>query len=201
MPEPTQTRQWQTNYDGIPNLRLTTANVPPPTPTQVLVKIHAVSLNYKDGEIIEAPMRHHKTASFPSDLVIGSDAVGTVISAGSDVKSFAVGDRVLSLCFPTHQTGQIQAKDLDVSPGMTTHGVMTEHRCFEEWAVVKVPEYLSDEEASCFPIAGTTAWMSLQCFNPIGRPQGEGKILLVQGTGGVSVMGLVLGKALGMKGM
>lgn len=197
---PVTTRQWQTNYDGIGNLKLVTATVQPPTAKQLLVKIKAVALNYKDGEIIEAPMKHHKTATFPDNLVIGSDAVGEVISVGSDVTSFKVGDRVLSLCFPLHQTGPAQAKYLQDSPGMTDHGVLTEYKLFEDWTVVKVPEFLTDEEAATFPIAGVTAWMSINYFNPIGQPGGAGQTMLVQGTGGVSIMGLLLGKASGMKG-
>ncbi|KPI36127.1 Zinc-type alcohol dehydrogenase-like protein [Cyphellophora attinorum] len=181
--------------------QVTTFTVATPSPTQILVKILAVALNYKDGEIIQAPMKHHKTATFPSNLVIGSDAVGQVISVGSSVTQFKPNDRVLSLCFPLHQTGPAKAAYLADSPGMTDQGVLTEYKLFEDWAVVGVPDYLTDEEAATFPIAGTTAWMSLNYFNPIGVPNIglQGKTLLVQGTGGVSIMGLQLGKASGMK--
>lgn len=200
MTEGTTTRQWQSNYDGIANLRLAETTVAAPKGNQILVKIKAVSLNFKDGEVIEGLMKHHKSATFPENLVPCSDGVGEVVAAGGDVKAFTVGDRVLSICFPLHQTGQVQAKHLANGPGMTDHGVLTEYRLFDESAVVKLPDYLSDEEAATFPIAGVTAWMSINCFNPIGQPGRKGETLLVQGTGGVSMMGLVLGKASGMKG-
>lgn len=196
----TQTRQWQSSLDGIQNIHLETATLPSPSPTQILVKVHAVALNYKDGEVIEGLMKHHKSATFPENLVPCSDGVGEVVEAGTDVKGFKRGDRVLSLCFPLHQTGQVQAKHLVNGPGMTDHGLLTEYRLFEEWAVVKVPAYLTDEEAATFPIAGTTAWMAINGLQPLGQPGRQGQTMLVQGTGGVSIMGLVLGKASGMKG-
>jgi NADPH:quinone reductase-like Zn-dependent oxidoreductase len=194
------TRQWQSSLDGIDNLRFEISTVPPPSPSQILVRVRAVALNYKDGEVVEGLMKHHKTATFPENLVPCSDGVGEVVQVGNDVEGHKVGDRVLSLCFPLHQTGQVQAKHLANGPGMTDHGLLTEYRLFEEWAVVKVPTYLSDEEAATFPIAGTTAWMAINGLRPLGHSGGEGQIMLVQGTGGVSMMGLVLGKASGMNG-
>ncbi|ETN37031.1 uncharacterized protein HMPREF1541_08019 [Cyphellophora europaea CBS 101466] len=199
MAQDTESRQWQSSLDGIANLILDTTTVPAPSSGQLLVKMRAVALNYKDGEVIEGLMKHHKSATFPKDLVPCSDGVAEVLKVGAEVKDFRAGDRVLSLCFPLHQTGQVQAKHLANAPGMTDHGVLAEYRLFENWAVVKVPHYLTDEEAATFPIAGTTAWMAINGFRPIGQPGGEGQTMLVQGTGGVSIMGLKLGKASGMK--
>lgn len=196
----TTSRQWQSSLDGIQRLRLETVTVPPPSPKQILVKMRAVSLNYKDGEVVEGLMKHHKSAVFPENLVICSDGVGEVVASGADVTGFKTGDRVLSLCFPLHQTGQAQPKHLGGGPGMTAHGVLTEYKLFEDWAVVKVPAYLTDEEAATFPVAGTTAWMAINGLRPMGQPGGQGQTMLVQGTGGVSMMGLILGKASGMKG-
>lgn len=66
---------------------------------------------------------------------------------------------------------------------------------------MKKPEYLSDEEACTLPIAGVTAWMALNEMKPMGDLDSRGETVLLQGTGGVAVMGLVLGKALGYKGV
>jgi NADPH:quinone reductase-like Zn-dependent oxidoreductase len=186
--------------DGIAKLRLATVTVPSPSKGQLLIKMRAVALNYKDGEVLNGLMKHHKTATFPKSLVPCSDGVGEVIEIGEGVTKFQKGDRVLSLCFPLHQTGQIQAKDLQLSPGMTAHGCLTEYKTIDDWAVVKAPPHLSDSEAVTFPIAGTTAWMAINGLRPLGQPGGQGQTMLVQGTGGVSMMGLVLGKASGMNG-
>jgi NADPH:quinone reductase-like Zn-dependent oxidoreductase len=196
----TQTRQWQSNLDGIKNLRLASSKVAAPFAKQILVKMSAVALNYKDGEVIEGLMKHHKSATFPKDLVPCSDGVGKIVSTGDEVTAFTTGERVMSLCFPLHQTGQVQANHLASGPGMTDNGVLTEYKLFEEWAVVKVPSYLSDEEAATFPIAGTTAWMAINGLSPIGQPGRQGQTMLVQGTGGVSMQGLIFGKASGLKG-
>ena len=194
-----QTRQWESSLDGIDNIRLANATVPEPTSSQILVKILCVSLNYKDGETINGFFKHHKSSNTVENLVPCSDAVGTVLATGDQTTKFKKGDRVLSTCFPTHLTGQVQAKDLAAGVGGATHGVLTEYRLFEDWAVVRVPDYLTDEEACTFTIAGCTAWMALQGFRPMGEPAGQGQTVLVIGTGGVSIFGLQIAKACGMQ--
>ena len=198
-PGATQTRQWESSLDGIDNLRFTSTTMPEPSPSQMLVKIHCVSLNYKDGETISGLFKHHKAVRTIENLVPCADAVGTVVSLGSDVTKFKEGERVLSICYPTHLTGHFEAKHFASGVGSGTHGVLTEYRIFEEGAVLKVPLYLTDEEACTFTIAGTTAWMSLQGFRPLGQPGGKGETVLLIGTGGVSIFGLQLAKACGMQ--
>jgi NADPH:quinone reductase-like Zn-dependent oxidoreductase len=192
----TETRQWESALDGISNLKLNSAQVPAPSPSQILVKIHCVSLNYKDGETINGLFKHHKSSNTIDNLVPCSDGVGTVVAVGSDVKQWKNGDRVLSTCFPTHLTGQFGPQDFKSGVGSASHGVLTEYRLFEDWAVVNVPAYLTDEEACTFTIAPCTAWMGLQGWK---YKQPEHKTVLIQGTGGVSISGLQLAKALGLK--
>ena len=194
-----EARQWQSSLDGIANLTLAKATVDPPTAKQILVRITAVSLNYKDGETVNGFFKHHKTSVAPPNLVPCSDAAGRVMAVGDKVTKWKVGDRVLSTSYPTFLTGQVQASHLATGVGGAVHGVLTEWRLFEEEGVVGTPGYLGDEEACCFQIAGTTAWMAINGFRPLGQPGGEGEALLVQGTGGVSVMGLLIGKAAGMR--
>lgn len=76
-------------------------------------------------------------------------------------------------------------------------GCLTEYRLFKETAVVACPSYLTDEEACNMQIAGTTAWMAINGMRPLGQPGGKGESILLQGTGGVSIMGLLMGKASG----
>lgn len=85
--------------------------------------------------------------------------------------------------------------------GLPLPGVLTQYRVFPDYGLVAVPDYLSDEEAATLPIAACTAWMSIQGFQPLGSPLVDGDtVVLIQGTGGVSISGLQIAKACGMKG-
>jgi NADPH:quinone reductase-like Zn-dependent oxidoreductase len=80
-------------------------------------------------------------------------------------------------------------------------GVFTQYRTFKPESLVRTPEYLTDEEACTLPIAAVTAWMSLNTFQPMGQPlTGKENVVLLQGTGGVSIGGLQIAKALGLTG-
>lgn len=153
------TRQYQTSLDGISNLRLATTTVPPPTGTQILVQIKAVSLNYKDAETIEGLFKHHKAAVAPANLVPCADSVGVVTALGPDVSKWKEGERVLSTSYPDYLTGQVKPEYLAKGVGSAVNGCLTEYRLFDEGAVVRAPGYLTDEEACNMQIAGTTAWM------------------------------------------
>lgn len=125
---------------------------------------------------------------------------GVVTHVGSGVTKWAVGDRVLSTCMPDHLTGQITEKDVSRSLGSPQDGVLATHRVFPEYALIKSPDYLSDQEASTLPIASVTAWMSINGTRPMGQNGGQGEYVLFQGTGGVSIAGLQIAKASGAKG-
>jgi len=155
----TESRQYQTSLDGISNLRLETVTIPSPEKRQILVQINAVSLNYKDAEVIEGLFGHHKSSVAPRNLVPCADSAGTVVAKGSEVFRWDTGDRVLSVSYPDFLTGQVKPEYLSKGVGSAVNGVLTEYRLFEETAVVRTPEYLTDDEACCFQIAGTTAWM------------------------------------------
>lgn len=131
--------------------------------------------------------------------------VGTVVKLGtrsnSDAKSseWFEGDRVMAIFNLTHLTGQITNKHLPSGLGLPLPGVLSEYRCFPVDALVKAPSYLSDAEGSTLPIAASTAWMALNWMQPIGQPmRGSEKVVLLQGTGGVSMAGLQLAYACGM---
>jgi NADPH:quinone reductase-like Zn-dependent oxidoreductase len=152
---------------------------------------------------------HHKSVEHPSDLVPCSDMCGRVVAVGpvtdssSPYKNPAFrlqkGDRVISTFASTHLSGQVEAKDLANGLGGPLPGVLTQYRIFPTYNVVKIPDYLTDEEASCLPIAAMTAWMSLNCMRPKGEIIGENEVVLCQGTGGVSIAGLQIAKAAGAK--
>lgn len=102
----------------------------------------------------------------------------------------------------THLTGQITDQRLPSGLGLPLPGVLSEYRCFPSYGLVRVPSYLSGEEGSTLPIAAVTAWMALNWMQPIGQPvRGADQVVLLQGTGGVSIAGLQLAKACGLTGM
>jgi NADPH:quinone reductase-like Zn-dependent oxidoreductase len=153
---------------------------------------------------------HHSSVTQPPTIVPCSDMCGVVISTGphsSSSSPFAnpafrlqTGDRVISTFAPSHLTGQIQATDIQNGLGGPNPGVLTQYRVFPIHGLVKVPEYMTDEEASCLPIAAMTAWMSLNCMRPSGEIIGQTKekeVILCQGTGGVSIAGLQIAAAAG----
>lgn len=147
---------------------------------------------------------HHKSLTEkPEPLVPCSDMCGVVESVGPgqhDV-DWKVGDRVMSTFNQSHLTGQIKAADMASGLGKPLEGVLQTYRVFPTTGLVKTPDYLSDVEASCLPIAAVTAWMSINGLRPLGSAGGEGETILCQGTGGVAVSGLLIGKAAGAKGM
>jgi NADPH:quinone reductase-like Zn-dependent oxidoreductase len=132
-------------------------------------------------------------------LVPCSDICGTVVRVADGVSSLKEGHRVMATFNQTHVKGQITEKDMGSGLGLPNPGCLTEYRVFPDYGLVQVPDYMSDEEASCLPIAAVTAWMSINTFQPIGQPlRGKDKVVLLQGTGGVSISGLQIAKALGL---
>ncbi|KAF2643628.1 NAD(P)-binding protein [Massarina eburnea CBS 473.64] len=204
---PQKMTQWLTDQDGMDKLRMDETECPVPGEDEVLVEVHAVSLNYRDTEVVMGLYNHHKSVTHPPALVPCSDMCGTVVSIGpysntsdpykNPAFQLKTGDRVISTFAPEHITGQIQEKHLANSLGGPVSGVLTQYRVFPTYAVVKIPDYLSDEQASCLPIAAMTAWMSLNCMRPKGETMGAGETILCQGTGGVSIAGLQIASAAG----
>lgn len=142
---------------------------------------------------------HHKTVDGDSHdpLVPCSDMCGEIVAVGPNVTAWKNGDRVLSTFIPSHQTGQIKAHDMAFGMGLPLEGVLQDYRVFPATGIVRAPDYLSDEEASCLPIAAVTAWMAINGMRPLGQSGGKGESVLVQGTGGVSISGLQIAKASG----
>lgn len=213
----TESQQWESDLDGIENLHFAKKTVPGPRKGQILVKISAVALNYKDGETINGLFKHHKSIKAPDHLVPCSDCSGTVVAVGDETTKWKKGDRVLSVSYPIYLTGQISEEHLASGVGASVHGtwaiqlpsiypadhaegVLTEYRIFDDFAVVATPKYLTDEEACTLQIAGTTAWMAINGMRPLGSPGGKGETVLIQGTGGVSICGLQIAKASGAEG-
>lgn len=138
-------------------------------------------------------------------LVPCSDMAGTIVASRSS--RWKEGTRVASIFHQDHQSGQIKESDRASGLGLPLQGVLAEYRVFPERGLVAVPEYLTDEEVSCLPIAAITAWMSVNGFQPLGecvdysdsaKSQPERPTVLVQGTGGVAIAGLQIAHAAGL---
>lgn len=153
---PTTMKQWETSQDGLDKLNLATASLPTPGPHEVLVKISAVSINYRDTEVVMGLYNHHRTTGGPIPTIVPcSDMCGTIVATNSPC--WDVGDRVLSIFNQTHLKGQIKAEHMKHGLGLPLPGVLVEYRVFPECGLVKAPSYLSDVEAATLPIAGLTA--------------------------------------------
>lgn len=151
---------------------------------------------------------HHKSVEHTPALVPCSDMCGVVIAVGPCSKDTSdpyknpgfqlkEGDRVISTFAATHLTGQVSAADVANGLGGPAPGVLTQYRTFPTYNVVKIPDYLTPEEASCLPIATLTAWMSLNSMRLPGEIIGPNETVLCQGTGGVSVAALQIASAAG----
>ncbi len=176
---------------GFDHLKLATRDVPEPGPHEVLLKMKASSLNFRD---LVVPDRGYgrKTGELP--LIPISDGVGEAVAVGAGVTRVKIGDRVCPMFFQTWQSGEPSVAKMTGSLGAPLDGTMAEFMCLSEEGVARVPAFLTDEQAACLPCAALTAWSALTTCSTTRA----GDRLLVQGTGGVALFALQFGKALGM---
>lgn len=99
----------------------------------------------------------------------------------------------------THLKGQVKEVHMSSGLGLPLPGCLAEYRAFPANALVAVPDYMSDEEACCLPIAGVTAWMAINGMRPLGQPANGSETVLIQGTGGVAISGLQIANASGLR--
>ena len=155
---------------------------PRPGPGQVLVRIHARSLNYRDVLILEG--RYPVPAR--DGVVPVSDGAGVVAAVGPGVEGLKAGDRVTTVYFPRWASGAFVRPFAMEQFGCTRDGVLTEFVLAEADGVMPFPDHLSFEEAATLPCAGVTAWAALH--GP--RPVLPGETVMTQGGGGVSLFAL-----------
>ena len=171
---------------GLENLKLTDTENPSLKDNEVLLKVHASSLNYHDLMVA--------LGLIPTEdkRVPLSDAAGEILEVGKDVSKWTIGDKVMSMCFPNWVSGPPKY-DLLSFIGDNQDGYATELISIPESAITKIPNNLNFKEAATLPCAGLTAWRALV---DEGRLK-SGETVLVQGTGGVSVFALQLAKTFG----
>jgi NADPH:quinone reductase-like Zn-dependent oxidoreductase len=186
-------RTWIIPTPGsIDNLRLASRPDPTPGPGQVLVRVKATSLNYRDLITVEG--KYARSAPKP-DLVPLSDGAGEVVSVGAGVTRWKAGDRVAGCFMQRWSGGEADAEAFATAMGGAIDGMLTELAVLEEGGAVRVPGHMSYEEAATLPCAALTAWHALVEIGGIKA----GDTVVVQGSGGVSIFALQLARLMGAR--
>ena len=182
------------NKPGLDALTLTERPEPTPAPGQVLLKMQAASLNYRDLLVVQGSYGDSAPPSTP--IIPLSDGVGEVVALGSGATRVKIGDRVCGAFMPGWVSGEFTPeKAASALGGGTVNGVLAEYVALDQDAVVPAPAHLTDEEAATLPCAGVTAWYSLL----VGGDLKPGQTVLILGTGGVSLFALQFAKSAGAR--
>lgn len=188
---PKQAKSWtvqgKTGFDSLQFK--SNATIPEPSDYEVLVKLYAASLNYRDLIIPKGQY------PFPQrdGVVPGSDGAGEVVAVGPKVTLFQKGDKVLTLFNQGHLGGELNPQTSATGVGGVIDGTLREYGTFNENGLVSMPSSLSYEQGSTLTCAGLTAWNALYGSKPLA----PGDVVLTQGTGGVSIFALQFAKAAG----
>lgn len=175
---------------GIANLALRDVPDPKPGPGQVLVRMKAASLNFRDLLTLDGKYGGMQKRD---NLILLSDGAGEIAEVGAGVKEWKTGDRVVGCFFPYWQDGEAQEYLLRDAPGGLADGVASQYRVFNADAILPIPQNLSFVEAATLPCAAITAWSAVR----VALRTGPEHIVLTQGTGGVSLFALQFAKAAG----
>jgi NADPH:quinone reductase-like Zn-dependent oxidoreductase len=175
---------------GLENLAPGERPIRDPGPREVLLRLRAASLNYRDLVVVQG--NYGRLAGKPP-LIPLSDGVGEVVTAGAEVTRVRPGDRVCTTVFQGWLSGELEDGMAETALGGPLDGVLGEYRTLHEDGVVRAPEHMSDAEAATLPCAGLTAWDAV--INQGGLQAGETALIL--GTGGVSLFALQFAKLQG----
>ncbi len=182
---------WQVvSNGGIDSLAQAELPRPALAPHQIVVRMRAVSLNYRD--LI------HVLGFVDMDrwpLVPCSDGAGEVVAVGAGVTRFKVGDHVAGTFFQRWNSGEIGASVMESALGGRLQGMLAQHVCLSEEGAVAVPNGWSFEQAATLPCAALTAWHALVSKGKLAA----GETVLVLGTGGVSLFALQIAKMHGAR--
>jgi NADPH:quinone reductase-like Zn-dependent oxidoreductase len=174
---------------GIDGLRQVERPAPVPGPGEVLVKVSAAGLNYRDLMVLAG----HYGTDLPETRVPLSDGVGRIAALGEGVNGWALGERVIAPHFTTWLGGPFSMAAFASDLGCTGDGWLAEQIVLPAAALIRVPDGMTDASAATMAVVGGTVWHAMVEFGGAG----PGSLVLAQGTGGVSMFTLQLAKALG----
>lgn len=185
-------RAYEIQEFGIDKLVLVEREQPEPEPKEVLVRLRAASLNYRDVMVVSGT--YNPRMKLPA--IPFSDGSGEVVAIGDGVSKWKVGDRVCSTVIAGWHDGEPSAEKSKTAIGAGgAPGILREYVAFHEDSVVSVPAHLSFEEAATLPSAAVTAWNPLVVSGKIKA----GDTVLTLGTGGVSIFALQIAKHFGAR--
>jgi NADPH:quinone reductase-like Zn-dependent oxidoreductase len=180
-----------TGQDGPDSLQLNEIAEPKPAPGQVLVRVRATSLNYRD--LMVATGRYGAPVSLP--LIPLSDGAGEIAAVGAGVTRWKEGDQVAGTFFQNWPTGPMLREAFQSALGGSLNGMLAEYVALSSEGVVAIPSHLSFEEAATLPCAALTAWHALVTKGKVSADQ----TVLLLGTGGVSIFALQFAKMHGAR--
>lgn len=178
---------------GLDDLVIVDRDTPKPGPREVLIRVRACSLNYRDQAVLSGK---YFSGQVSEDQVPLSDGAGEVVETGGEVTRFKAGDRVSSCFFLNWVDGPPPPMPRAALGAPPAPGMLSEYVVLPETAVIPMAANLSFEEAATLPCAGSTAWNGLA--NGV-APLHPGQNVLLMGTGGVSILALQLAKAGGAR--
>jgi NADPH:quinone reductase-like Zn-dependent oxidoreductase len=177
---------------GIDSVVFTTRPDPAAGPRDVVVRLTALSLNYRDQLVIDGINRWRPHGP----RIPVSDGAGVVIATGAAVTRFKKGDRVAPIFYPKWIADQPATEKMQGAlGGAAADGLYAEYAVIDETALVGVPSHLSDAEAATLPCAALTAWNGVA----EGAPLREGDTVAILGTGGVALFALQFAKLFGAR--
>jgi len=182
---------WQIPSFGIDNIEIVERPTPKPAAGQVLVKVHAVSLNYRDLLVVLG--KYNPKLALPR--IPCSDGAGEVIAIGDRVTRWRPGRRVAGIFMQNWIEGAPSAEKQRGALGGDIDGMMAEYVVLDQNGLVEIPVHLTWEEAATLPCAGVTAWNAVVHAGHV-KP---GDTVVIQGTGGVSIFALQFARLLGAR--
>ena len=176
---------------GLDKLALADREAQRPGAGEVLVRMKAASLNYRDYMVVQGT--YNPKMKLP--MIPLSDGAGVVEEVGESVTRFKKGDRVAACFMQKWIDGPPTPEKGASALGGAIDGVLRESAVFSEAGLVSIPDQLSFEEAAALPCAAVTAWHALFEHSPMA----PGETVLLQGTGGVSIFALQFANAAGLR--